>query len=86
MAVNVLDESRIIVPWEKVNEYVATEIKKRSLFPASEAVPQYSGSQDVKGAQRYEPNWVRNQVTKMWDFVAPVCPPGSPSRDIKAMD
>jgi hypothetical protein len=86
MAVNVLDESRIMAPWEKVNEYVAEEIKKRSIFPASEAISQYSGVQDVEGAERYEPNWIRDQVTKMWNFVAPACPPDSPSRNTTAME
>ncbi|KAK7948189.1 Lipopolysaccharide-modifying protein [Apiospora aurea] len=43
MAINVMDEPRVLVPWEKIDEYVRTERRTRDMFPASEAVSTYTG-------------------------------------------
>lgn len=43
MALNAMDEPRLVVPWEKINEYMEAEKKSRRLIPISEAVTEYSG-------------------------------------------
>lgn len=44
MALNAMDEPRLVVPWEKINEYMQAEKKSRKLIPVAEAVSEYSGA------------------------------------------
>lgn len=38
---NAMDEPRIVVPWEQINEYMKVERKERSMPPAAEVVSEY---------------------------------------------
>ncbi|KAM0326241.1 hypothetical protein ACHAQA_006838 [Verticillium albo-atrum] len=86
MFVNVMDESRVLVPWDKMNEYMTKEQKGRRLVPVDEAVSEYSG---VGGAahtkKRYDPHWIGNEVTKYWNHLSAACPPDSPGHNVSAL-
>lgn len=43
IAMNTMDESRLLVPWEKMNEYVEVEQKGRKLPPPEEMNQTYTG-------------------------------------------
>ncbi len=43
LAINVMDEPRLVVPWEQINEYMQAEKKSRKLVPVSEVLSEYSG-------------------------------------------
>ncbi|KAH8897769.1 capsular associated protein [Thozetella sp. PMI_491] len=86
MAVNEMDETRILVPWEKIDEYVAVERRQRRLIEIEEATSQYSGLGDVEGnAEAYDPGWIRGQSRKYWDHFNVGCAPDSPGRNVSAI-
>ncbi|KAI1855893.1 hypothetical protein JX265_011976 [Neoarthrinium moseri] len=85
MAINILDESRILVPWENITDYVATERRSRGLFPAHEALVEYADYSDLdENPVAYEPEWIYD-VKKYWDYFTPTCPPDSPARQFKSL-
>lgn len=88
MVVNVMDETRVLVPWENITEYVATEQKSRELFPAYQAISEYSGYSDLdnhKEQQVFNPKWIGGKANQYWDFLAAACPPDSPARKFKSL-
>jgi hypothetical protein len=42
MAINVMDEPRLVVPWEKINEYMEKEKGSRKLSEVSETISEFS--------------------------------------------
>ncbi|KUJ12363.1 lipopolysaccharide-modifying protein [Mollisia scopiformis] len=86
MVVNVMDETRILVPWEKIDSYVATEEKMRKLIHPDDAISQYSGLSDVDAANEpYEPNWIHSETNTYWDHTRAACPPDSIARNISSL-
>ncbi|KAK8094576.1 Lipopolysaccharide-modifying protein [Apiospora hydei] len=86
MAINVMDETRVLVPWEKIDEYVKKERRTRDIFPASEAVSTYTGYADVDTqTEPYDPHWIGGEAHKYWDHVRATCPPDSDSRNIPSL-
>lgn len=84
MVLNVMDETRVVVPWEKINEYVAEEQKQRQIFHPSEALAQYTKYQDDKegeGEPAINVDWVIDDQHHYWDHYRVSCPPGSPGHD-----
>lgn len=87
MPVNVMDESRILVPWEKMARYVAKEVASRGLFPPEEAKVEHTGFGEVDAeAVAFRPKWVTDEATKYWNHVRAACPPDSPARQFSAME
>ncbi|KAI0137264.1 glycosyl transferase family 90-domain-containing protein [Xylariales sp. AK1849] len=86
MVVNVMDETRILVPWEKMNEYVAKEASSRELFPVYEALTDYTDYFDMDlDPQPYEPKWIGYDQHKYWDYLSSACPPDSPARSFASL-
>ncbi|KAJ6437694.1 Lipopolysaccharide-modifying protein [Purpureocillium lavendulum] len=79
IVVNVLDESRILVPWEKINGYVAEEQRKRKLVDPKDAITRYSGLDEAK--HDYDPGWITDDANKYWDYLRATCSPDSPARN-----
>ena len=55
LALNAMDEPRIVLPWEQINEYMEIERKTRSMPPANEVISEFQtlpkpeeGDPDVK--------------------------------------
>lgn len=88
MPINYMDETRLLVPWEKINEYVAIEQAKRKLLPVDEAKSEYTGLKDLDESKGdpYDPNWIKNDSNKYWDHARLSCPPDSPSRNVTALE
>lgn len=84
LAFNNIDESRILVPWEKVNDYVEEASKHRNLAPPEELISEYQsldalpdGFPEPK-AHEWE-DW--HNGTDHWEFARMACPPDSEARD-----
>lgn len=88
MVVNVMDETRMLAPWEDINKYVAAERATRKLIDPAGATSAYSGLADVDGAAEksaYDPGWITGDAPRYWDHLRMACPPGSPGRDVAAL-
>lgn len=88
MPVNVMDESRVLVPWEKMDRYVTTELAGRELFPAEEAVGEYTSYKDLDAnppEEAFTPAWITDDANAYWDHLRATCPPGTPARNFKAL-
>ncbi|KAF7525486.1 hypothetical protein G7054_g11079 [Neopestalotiopsis clavispora] len=84
MAVNNLDETRILVPFEQMEEYIAAERRSRRIFPAHEALQEYTGyiGVDSDSITAEQPHWI-GEATKYWDYFRATCPPDSPARKLE---
>lgn len=83
MPINVMDESRIIVPWDDLSRYVEAERSSRRLVPAEETVATYSSVvNESQSSPPYEPVFKTFEDGPFWDRVRVGCPENSPSRQI----
>ncbi|KAF3025699.1 hypothetical protein E8E14_014105 [Neopestalotiopsis sp. 37M] len=83
MVVNVMDETRILVPWEDMAEHIAKEEKSRSLFSPDLALTEYTDYRQVDEAadeKPYDVKWIKGKERKYWDYLVKACPPDSPAR------
>ncbi|KAK8087050.1 glycosyl transferase family 90 domain-containing protein [Apiospora phragmitis] len=86
MAINVMDETRVLVPWEKIDGYVGRERRTRDIFPASEAVSNYTRYAEADSQpEPYDPHWIGGEAHKYWDHVRVTCPPDSESRNVSSL-
>jgi len=86
MVINFMDETRILVPWEKIAEYMKAEQANRKLIDPKAATTAYSGLKDVEGEKApYDPGWISGDAPKFWDYLRAACPPDSPSRNVAAL-
>lgn len=89
MPINYMDESRILVPWEQIDELVEKARIWRKMTPVEEVVKQYKGLTSYHGEsdnrKPYEPHWITDS-TKYWDYVRATCPPDSPSHNTSALN
>ncbi len=91
MPINYMDESRLLVRWENITEYVATAEKTRILTPPEKTIQKYTGLGHIEKAKSlnmskpYDPAWITTGAPQFWDLSRVACPPGSPSRDVPAL-
>ncbi|KAI0535566.1 lipopolysaccharide-modifying protein [Xylaria digitata] len=85
--VNLLDEPRMLVPWEDIARNTAKEQTSRQTFPPNEAVAEHTGFLDVDTdpPQPFDPEWIDDRH-KYWDYVSRACPPDSPARKVQPID
>ncbi|QDS69583.1 hypothetical protein FKW77_008320 [Venturia effusa] len=83
--VNVMDESRLLVPWEEINRYMNNSRPSGALIPADEVVVNFTGlatfdadANRTDGLEPYDPQW---KGAPYWDMVRDACPPDSPGRN-----
>ncbi|KAF2786759.1 glycosyltransferase family 90 protein [Melanomma pulvis-pyrius CBS 109.77] len=83
--INVMDESRVIVPWEDINQYIKTEQSSRTLIPLKEVVTQFTGLKqlDDDPGTLTEISWI--DEGRFWDTARVGCSPDSPSRNMSAV-
>ncbi|KAH8660033.1 hypothetical protein BX600DRAFT_482121 [Xylariales sp. PMI_506] len=83
MVINVLDESRMLVPWEDIARYTAVEQIQRHLFPIEEAKTEYTyySGMDMESHNKYEAKWIEDQASNYWNYLKATCPPDSPARE-----
>jgi hypothetical protein len=81
--VNLMDEPRLLVPWDKVNEYMKVSDANKHLNPVAEVVTAFTGlaafdadESNTDGWEHYDPQW---RSGPYWDLVWEACPPDSPA-------
>jgi hypothetical protein len=83
MALNIMDESRVIAPWEVIDSHVRTERETRKLTPKAELRQEYTASGE--GVQRdLDLEWIGPDGGPFWDVARAGCPPDSPARRLLA--
>ncbi|KAJ5480382.1 hypothetical protein N7530_005891 [Penicillium desertorum] len=84
MPINVMDETRLVVPWEEINEYVQKEQANRVMMKPSGVVHEYMSLNewDQEDLEPYDPGFAVPGEGGYWEMARVGCPPGSPARNI----
>ncbi|KAI0969042.1 capsular associated protein [Xylaria arbuscula] len=89
MVLNTMDEPRVLVPWENINQYVAAEQRQRNIFHPSEAVVEYTKYQD-EPRENDEPaikiEWITDELHQYWDHYRVTCPPDTPGHSVSSLE
>lgn len=81
LPINMMDESRLIVPWEEINEYMGVSMASRNITPVATTITNYTGllKFDMEEMDlHYDPQWTRAQY---WDLARLGCHPNSSAYD-----
>ncbi|KAK3717589.1 arginyl-tRNA synthetase [Vermiconidia calcicola] len=80
MPINQMDESRMVVEWEGINEYMAKEKQSRRIVPEEELKDSYQSLADLDEhpPEKFEPEYSREGP--YWPMAVIGCPPDSPAR------
>ncbi|KHN97332.1 Lipopolysaccharide-modifying protein [Metarhizium album ARSEF 1941] len=82
IALNAMDEPRLVVPWEDVNGYMKTALSTRKLANVSETVNEFHAWPDPKtgslAGDVADKNWEKDEF--YWKIVRRGCPPDSLAR------
>ncbi|KAF2197015.1 hypothetical protein GQ43DRAFT_226771 [Delitschia confertaspora ATCC 74209] len=84
--INVMDEPRVIVPWEEINTCVSKERQSRHLPDAKDVLSKFTGLRDVDTWNSSAPvdlDFIKSGV--YWDIARIGCPPDSPAHNITAV-
>ncbi|TAQ88725.1 hypothetical protein B7494_g2991 [Chlorociboria aeruginascens] len=86
--VNAMDEPRVVVPWEHINEYMRIERASRKMPPPSEVISEYQGlpepGEGDLGTETRSKEW--EDVHPFWDIATRGCHPDSLARKAESMD
>lgn len=82
--INVMDESRVIVPWEEINDYVERSKKSRKIIPNRQVVKTFTGLKDIdeNPGEPVDLEFIKHAA--YWDVARVGCSPHSPSRNVSA--
>ena len=82
IAINVMDEPRIVVPWEDINKYKQIEESKKKLVFKSKVIEDYATQwvSDLHDTD-YKPKWIKEGP--LWTLVRQGCHPDSPARQLR---
>ena len=88
MPINVMDESRIVVPWETLGEYVQKEQSLRNMPEPGEVISELSGLSglDEEPIEDFDPEYKGAGEGPFWKLARVGCPDGSVSRDADPFD
>lgn len=80
LPINVMDESRMVVPWEEIDGYMEKERASREIVPAGKLKQNFTGlaSLDVNPPPAFDPGFM--PFGPYWPLAVVGCPPGSPAR------
>ncbi|KAL1962848.1 hypothetical protein VTN77DRAFT_9123 [Rasamsonia byssochlamydoides] len=79
--INTMDESRIVVPWATLSQYVQRERATRRMPPVNEVVTEFMNlSASEAPAPTFDPEFKNADSGSFWDLVRVGCPDDSPSR------
>jgi hypothetical protein len=81
--VNMMDESRLLVPWEDINAYMNMSNALKKLTPAKDVISNFTGLaafdiEDEHSDLPFDPQWTGGQY---WELARQACSPNSPSRN-----
>lgn len=88
MAINFMDESRILTPWETIKEYVDKERQERTMVKPEDAIAEYSSLREFDNEKHdtYDPVWIGGDAGDYWNLFRETCPPDSISRNISRLE
>ena len=80
MAINIMDESRIVAEWEDINQCMKLEQATRKIVPEELLVDDYQSLADLdrNPPEKFDPGWVGQGP--YWPMAVIGCPPGSAAR------
>ncbi|CAI7638061.1 unnamed protein product, partial [Penicillium pancosmium] len=83
MPINVMDESRVIVPFETISEYVEKERSIRHIISPKSAVSEYMTlpESDKEETPPFDPGFTGPGEGGYWEMARAGCPPRSPARN-----
>ncbi|KJZ71261.1 hypothetical protein HIM_09334 [Hirsutella minnesotensis 3608] len=85
--VNTMDESRILVPWETINNLTMQEHEQRRIIDLAQASTKFVGVDTFDDSKPSNASiWISNNVTRYWDYFAATCPPESPAHRVASLD
>lgn len=78
--INVMDESRMVVPWEEIDEYMTKESLTRKIVPAEELKNEFGTlhNLDTHPPEKFDPRF--DGAGPYWPLAVVGCPPESPAR------
>lgn len=79
MAINIMDESRLVVPWETIDGYMDAERATRKITPASEVITHFTNTSvsDTEVVPPFDPEFGWGNY---WELAVIGCHPDSPAR------
>ncbi|KAJ9619887.1 hypothetical protein H2203_008161 [Taxawa tesnikishii (nom. ined.)] len=79
MAINEMDESRVIVPWETIDGYVQQERAQRKIISADDAITRFTSTvvSPTEEVPKFDPEFHGGNY---WDLAVIGCPLDSPAR------
>lgn len=83
IALNAMDEPRIVTPWEDINRYMTEAQKMRKLVDPKDAITTFSTHEEsTKGREKWSIGESKKWETKppFWDIARRGCPPNSAAR------
>jgi hypothetical protein len=83
MPINVMDETRLVVPWETINDYIQKEQTSRTMPSPNHVVSEYMSlaDWDREDLDSYDPAFAIPPEGGYWQMAKVGCPPGSPARN-----
>ncbi|RYP02583.1 hypothetical protein DL765_010725 [Monosporascus sp. GIB2] len=86
MPINYMDEPRLLVPWEEVNNLVKEATERARVVPPDEAIQQFSGPPKAGNVPEVaKPDWQGPGSAGFWDLARDACPPNAPGRNVTAL-
>ncbi|KAI6245099.1 Beta-1,2-xylosyltransferase 1 [Erysiphe necator] len=80
IALNAMDEPRIVVPWDEMNEMMDIEREKRLAPPAADIISNFSTLQPPGGRDGSLFEWETEKNSTFWEIAIRACHPDSPAR------
>ncbi|KAI9056248.1 hypothetical protein LZ554_001176 [Drepanopeziza brunnea f. sp. 'monogermtubi'] len=80
LAMNTMDEPRMWVPWEKMDEYMEHERSGRKMVDKSVLTDKFSDFVEYNATAELIEQFPWNNTDSIWPRVVAPCPPGSPAR------
>ncbi|KAI6277390.1 hypothetical protein MCOR27_006021 [Pyricularia oryzae] len=88
IALNAMDEPRIVTPWEDIDRYVTEAKKTRKVVEPKEVIREFSSlPKPTEGPDKWSIGDKKNWETKhpYWEIARRGCPPDSPARTSPVM-
>jgi len=78
--INEMDESRVVVPWETINENMAVASRAQRVVSASDAVTTYARTTLDRDTDTAPFDFAFSSEGPYWELAVVGCPPNSPAR------
>ncbi|GAW24599.1 hypothetical protein ANO14919_141900 [Xylariales sp. No.14919] len=90
VALNAMDEPRLVVPWEEVATYVKKAERTRQLTPVDKVISTFQDLPDpevgYKKPRTRKYYWEDREMSPFWLIARRGCPPDSPARRLGILD